>query len=49
MENFIPKLTRGEVATSHWAMIQKPDEVNEIIRQWFTAQGLVDKQLNSQL
>ena len=49
MENFIPKLTRGEVATSHWAMIQKPNEVNEIIRQWFAAQGLVNKQPNSQL
>lgn len=49
MENFIPQLTRGEVATGHWAMIQKPDEVNQIIRQWFVAQGLVDKHPNSQL
>ncbi|XP_014557836.1 hypothetical protein COCVIDRAFT_96111 [Bipolaris victoriae FI3] len=49
MENFIPQLTRGEVATGHWAMIQKPDEVNRIIRQWFVAQGLVDKHPNSQL
>ena len=49
MEKFIPNMTRGEVATSHWAMIQKPDEVNEIIRQWFVEQGLADKQPISQL
>jgi soluble epoxide hydrolase/lipid-phosphate phosphatase len=49
MENFIPKLTRGEVATSHWAMIQDPNGVNEIIRQWLVAQELVDKEPSSQL
>ncbi|RAR08130.1 epoxide hydrolase [Stemphylium lycopersici] len=41
MDRFIPRLTRKEVVAAHWALIQKPDEVNEIIRQWFEAQGLV--------
>ncbi|KAL6150829.1 hypothetical protein ACJBU6_11095 [Exserohilum turcicum] len=48
MGTFIPRLTRDEVATSHWAMIQKPDEVNEIIRQWLTAEGLVDSKNKQQ-
>jgi soluble epoxide hydrolase/lipid-phosphate phosphatase len=43
MGHFIPKLTRAEVEAAHWALIQKPDEVNAIIRQWFEAQGLVGK------
>jgi pimeloyl-ACP methyl ester carboxylesterase len=43
MENFIPKLTRGEVRAAHWALTQKPEEVNAIIHQWFEAQGLVGK------
>jgi pimeloyl-ACP methyl ester carboxylesterase len=41
MEHFIPNMTRGEVAASHWALTQKPADTNEIIRQWFVAQGLV--------
>ncbi|KAG9189736.1 soluble epoxide hydrolase / lipid-phosphate phosphatase [Alternaria panax] len=43
MEKFIPKLTRGEVQAAHWALTQKPEEVNAIIRQWFEGQGLVGK------
>jgi pimeloyl-ACP methyl ester carboxylesterase len=43
MENFIPKLTRGEVKAAHWALTQKPEECNTIIRQWFEGQGLVAK------
>lgn len=41
MDQFIPNLTRGEVAATHWALTQKPEQVNEIIRQWFVGQGLV--------
>jgi soluble epoxide hydrolase/lipid-phosphate phosphatase len=36
-------MTRGEVAASHWALTQAPEEVNEIIRQWIEGQGLVGK------
>ena len=43
MEKFIPKLTRGEVKAAHWALTQKPEECNTIIRQWFEGQGLVAK------
>ncbi|KAL1305933.1 hypothetical protein AAFC00_004075 [Neodothiora populina] len=34
MEEFIPHLSRGEVATSHWALTQAPKEVNEIVKGW---------------
>ena len=43
MDNFIPKLTKGEVEAAHWALIQKPEETNAIIRQWLEAEGLVGK------
>ncbi|OAL48395.1 alpha/beta-hydrolase [Pyrenochaeta sp. DS3sAY3a] len=39
MDALIPKLTRGEVAATHWALTQKPEEVNRIIRQWLEGQG----------
>ncbi|KAF1833544.1 alpha/beta-hydrolase [Decorospora gaudefroyi] len=41
MEKFIPNLTRGEVETGHWALTQKPADVNRILSAWFEAQGLV--------
>jgi pimeloyl-ACP methyl ester carboxylesterase len=41
MESLIPKLTRGEVPATHWALTQKPEEVNAIIRKWFESQGLL--------
>jgi hypothetical protein len=31
MELFLPKLTRAEVPATHWALMQKPAEVNAII------------------
>jgi soluble epoxide hydrolase/lipid-phosphate phosphatase len=40
MEAFLPNLTRGEVAATHWALTQKPDEVNSIIKKWLEDQGL---------
>jgi soluble epoxide hydrolase/lipid-phosphate phosphatase len=40
MESFIPNMTRSEVEASHWALTQKPDEVNQIVRQWLEGQGL---------
>ncbi|KAK3214251.1 hypothetical protein GRF29_28g2487914 [Pseudopithomyces chartarum] len=40
MEKFFPKLTRGEVKASHWALTQTPEQVNEIIAKWLDKQGL---------
>lgn len=34
MENVIPKLTRAEVPTGHWALWQAPQQVNEIVGRW---------------
>ncbi|KAF2015442.1 alpha/beta-hydrolase [Aaosphaeria arxii CBS 175.79] len=39
MDQLIPNLTRGEVASTHWALTQKPEEVNAIIRKWLENQG----------
>jgi len=41
MDALIPNLTRSEVAATHWALTQKPDEVNRLIRQWLEKEGLV--------
>ena len=41
MDALIPNLTRSEVAATHWALMQKPDEVNRLIRQWLEKEGLV--------
>ncbi|KAF2001615.1 alpha/beta-hydrolase [Amniculicola lignicola CBS 123094] len=43
MNEYLPNLTRGEVAATHWALTQKPDEVNAIIRKWLEGQGYVTK------
>lgn len=40
MDAFIPKLTRGEVPATHWALTQKPEDVNDLIRQWLEKEGL---------
>jgi soluble epoxide hydrolase/lipid-phosphate phosphatase len=40
MDALIPDLTRGEVAATHWALTQKPDEVNQTLRKWLEGQGL---------
>lgn len=34
MNNFIPQLTRRELNASHWALWEKPEEVNNHIKQW---------------
>ncbi|MCJ1291739.1 hypothetical protein MMC34_003284 [Xylographa carneopallida] len=34
MEQYFPKLTRGEVKAGHWALWQAPDQVNRMIREW---------------
>ena len=37
MEEHFPKMTRREVAASHWALSQAPAEVNGIIKDWLEA------------
>ncbi|KAF2678198.1 alpha/beta-hydrolase [Lentithecium fluviatile CBS 122367] len=39
MEQFLPNLSRAEVAATHWALMQKPEEVNAIISNWLHGQG----------
>ena len=34
MEDYIPRLTRREVAASHWALWQTPSEINTYIKEW---------------
>ncbi|KAI2471265.1 alpha/beta-hydrolase [Annulohypoxylon bovei var. microspora] len=34
MDKYFDKLTRAEVNTSHWAMIQGPNDVNKAIQSW---------------
>ncbi|KAL8901113.1 MAG: hypothetical protein Q9207_005365 [Kuettlingeria erythrocarpa] len=34
MDEYISNLTRKSVDTRHWALWEKPDEVNQIIRAW---------------
>jgi soluble epoxide hydrolase/lipid-phosphate phosphatase len=43
MGEFLPNLTRGEVDASHWALTQKPEEVNAIVRNWLEKQGFTVK------
>lgn len=35
MDKAVPKLTRGEVNSGHWALIHTPAETNAIIKRWF--------------
>lgn len=35
MEEMIAKLTRREVVAGHWALWEKPEEVNTILKEWF--------------
>ncbi|OCK75699.1 alpha/beta-hydrolase [Lepidopterella palustris CBS 459.81] len=39
MEKHLTNLSRGEVDASHWALIQKPDEVNAIVKKWLEKVG----------
>jgi soluble epoxide hydrolase / lipid-phosphate phosphatase len=34
MEERISKLTRREVTAGHWALWEKPEEVNAILKEW---------------
>ncbi|PVI06384.1 epoxide hydrolase-like protein [Periconia macrospinosa] len=43
MEAFMPNLTRGDVDATHWILMQKPAEVNIIIKEWLQGQGFGSK------
>lgn len=43
MAKHIPRLTVKQVNTSHWALWEKPEEVNEIIGTWLKDQGFTDR------
>ena len=34
MEDYVPNLTRRQVDTTHWALIEAPAQVNEYIWEW---------------
>ncbi|OQD62143.1 hypothetical protein PENPOL_c013G06736 [Penicillium polonicum] len=42
MAKQFPRLTLKQVNTSHWALWEKPEEVNEIIGSWLKDQSAVD-------
>ncbi|KAE8352797.1 alpha/beta hydrolase [Aspergillus coremiiformis] len=42
MVPFVPNLTLKEVETGHWALWQKPAEVNAFVTEWLQQQGLDD-------
>ena len=44
MERVIPKLTRAEVPTGHWALWQAPAQVNEIVGKWLKGLDLEEGQ-----
>lgn len=43
-ERVAPQLTVREVESNHWALWEKPAEVNEILREWFTQHGIGKKE-----
>jgi Predicted hydrolases or acyltransferases (alpha/beta hydrolase superfamily) len=42
MAKQFPRLTLKQVDTSHWALWEKPEEVNEIIGTWLEDQSVAD-------
>ena len=34
MKQYFPHLTRKEVTASHWALWEKPEEVNKFVKEW---------------
>lgn len=39
MDKYLKNLTRGEVEATHWALTQKPEEVNAIVKKWLEKVG----------
>ena len=44
MAEHMPRLTVKQVDTSHWALWEKPEEVNEIIAGWLKNVAFVERQ-----
>jgi pimeloyl-ACP methyl ester carboxylesterase len=40
MDKYIKDLTTHFVKAGHWALWEKPEEVNGFIREWLVQQGL---------
>ncbi|KAF2400801.1 epoxide hydrolase [Trichodelitschia bisporula] len=36
MEQYVSDLTRREVDATHWALWERPEHINRILREWFT-------------
>jgi len=43
MGKHIPNLTLKQVNTSHWALWEKPEEVNDIISGWLKEEAFADR------
>lgn len=43
MEKYLTNLSRGEVNATHWALTQKPEEVNAIVKSWLEKVGFGTK------
>jgi soluble epoxide hydrolase / lipid-phosphate phosphatase len=41
MEKYLPKLVKKKVESSHWALWEKPDEVNAILEEWLGKAGFL--------
>lgn len=39
MEKHLTDLSRGEVNATHWALTQKPEEVNTVVKSWLEKVG----------
>ncbi|TID15168.1 Alpha/Beta hydrolase protein [Venturia nashicola] len=37
MERYVPNLSRRSVNAAHWAMWERPSEVNEFVKKWFAS------------
>ena len=35
MHENVPQLTVREVDGTHWVLVEKPDECNDVLREWF--------------
>lgn len=49
MHKYIPLLTKKQVVASHWALWEKPAEVNGMIREWLIEQGVAEGGSKSKL
>ena len=36
MEDYVPKVEKKQVDAGHWALLEKKDEVNELVMNWLS-------------